>query len=849
MSNEPEGKFIALYDEDDGDVNGYIDNIQNDKESIERELKLCIQLGADFDVLKSQKFNIYQLIEIRKGLEKGFDVSKYMDSSIPWTEMEEIRKEMKSNVDLSKYREQGFDTAQLAEIRRGMIKGVDVSNYDKKEYYAEQMREIRLGLMHKIPVIFYQDANFNSNQMEQIRLGLEEGLDISIYASSNLPYQKMKIIRESMPHGLFFDKKTITNYDASILEEIYLSYMDEIDLDSYVKKGFDGGQLKEIHACLKEGLLDINKYIDISMRGECIHEIRLGLESGIDVSLYAKIEYSYQQMSEIRQGLENQIDASRYADKLLQPAQMKELRLGLQSGVDISQYDSMVYGAKEMMLIRKWMEAGHEVPLDKRIIFDADKERFNNPASKSNAALWDYLDTAEGKILDISEDEMECYITLPKNDEFKDKYSVDFLMTVLFNAHVRNGIKKEVINEIIEHKRFDTRILVAQGFMPVNGKDGYYDYFIEKSSGIDPEFDFEGKANYSKIKFANPVKIGQKIAFYHRATRGNDGYTITGKKLLAKSGKEQPIIKGKGLMVLNDKITYVSTLNGLAKFDGTNIIITPYKVFKNLDSDYVEYDGTVIVAGNVNAGSVIKCTGDCLVKGRIISSQVTCGGNAIFVGGATGNIDQKCILNVGEIMGGNAFEWCTIKSSGSVFANEFLSCKINAAGKVITFGNKGTICSGVTQSLLGVETAILGSETVSETVVITGATENLQEEYRNYTKELSRMNEEMRELHKQKERFSIVKDSSNLQMLQLKIKVNAAISILEKEIVQTLQNQRDTEQKIKDRSDAKIIVRKIIYPGTTLEIDGRDTKIYEIMTNPRGFYIEKQKKRIVVNTF
>ena len=120
--------------------------------SLEKELKLCGELGADVEKLKALKFNALQLAEIRKGITDKIDYKKYMDPKDAWTEMEELRLEMTQGVDMSKYRNEGFDFLQMSQIRQGLAAGIDVSQYAKKEYLAVQMREIRHGLLAKPPV-------------------------------------------------------------------------------------------------------------------------------------------------------------------------------------------------------------------------------------------------------------------------------------------------------------------------------------------------------------------------------------------------------------------------------------------------------------------------------------------------------------------------------------------------------------------------------------------------------------------------------------------------------------------------------------------------------------------------
>ncbi|MCR5100029.1 MAG: FapA family protein, partial [Butyrivibrio sp.] len=725
MSDEKSRMLISVYDDEEGDINGYLDKIQNDKEHIDLELQRCIEAGGDVVALRAQNFNVYQLIEIRKGLQQKVDVNKYMYASIPWTEMEEMRKEMKQNIDLTKYRDQGFDTAQLAEIRRGLILGLDVSQYDKKEYFFDQMREIRLGLMSGIPVIFYQHPEYNSFQMSEIRQGVESGIDISVYASSSIAYGKMHVVRECLEDGLKIDKKTMSMYSAEILEQMHQAFLEEIDISEYIKKGYDAGQLEQVRIAISENLIDFDKYTDIEMRGESFKEIRIGLEKRLDVKLYAKRCYSYQQMRELRYGLEHQVDISYYSSRLYMPGQMKEIRLGLEHNVDITEYSSMIYTAKEMRSLRKWLETGRLIPEDRRIVFNTELPDVQNTFATQENMIWKFLKSDEGAMLDVSSDQMDCYITLPPVSKADTKYTVDYIMTILFKAHVRKGIDRDAITRIVQNKSYGVKTLVAKGKLPVDGEDGYYEYYVDMREIKTPKFDSEQRADYSTVNIFELVKAGDKVATYHSATKGEDGYTVAGKFLKAKGGKELPIIKGSGIMLLNDKLTYVATKEGALRVVNGSVVVENYKEIDDVISSSVEFDGSLLVKGDVISGAVIKCSGDLVIKGEFTSSKVDCGGDVIFAKGISGGSEERSKVVCDGNLGSRILEWCDVKCGKNIFTNECVNSTAYAEKKIIVHGNKGVICAGVYRSQLGVEAAFLGSRMITDTVINVGLTDEL----------------------------------------------------------------------------------------------------------------------------
>ena len=325
----------------------------------EREIGLCVEAGADEQQLREGGFNVYQLEQIRQGLNEGLDVNVYMDAKWSWIDMEEIRKGLKQGIDMSRYREQGYSTGQKREIRKGIARGLDVSQYDKKNYLSEQMRQIRFGLMDNLPVMFYKDPAYNAAQMEEIRKGLKSGVDISAYAKTDIPFLKMRAVRTAMEDGLHFDEQTINRFDDPELEQLRRAHRSGVEVRKYADEGYNAPQLEQIRISL-ENKLDFEPYIRKDMRGESLREIRLGLEEGLDVTVYAKPDYTWKQMEELRLGLENRVDVTRFSNPLFDARQMRQIRLGLEKGLDVSRYNSLVYTASDMRRLRLALLRGED---------------------------------------------------------------------------------------------------------------------------------------------------------------------------------------------------------------------------------------------------------------------------------------------------------------------------------------------------------------------------------------------------------------------------------------------------------------------------------------------------------
>ena len=137
------------------------------------------------NLIKTEWFNQFnedQRYWITEGLENKIDVSVYAKPEIPDSIMEEIFYSQISNIDIMPYVNEGYSLFQLMEIRAGLEANLDISYYNNINFDWQQMREIRFGLEEKLDVSIYAKKRFDWQQMERIRADLEANLDVSQYA-------------------------------------------------------------------------------------------------------------------------------------------------------------------------------------------------------------------------------------------------------------------------------------------------------------------------------------------------------------------------------------------------------------------------------------------------------------------------------------------------------------------------------------------------------------------------------------------------------------------------------------------------------------------------------------------
>ncbi len=339
-------------------------------------------------------------------------------------------------------------------------------------------------------------------------------------------------------------------------------------------------------------------------------------------------------------------------------------------------------------------------------------------AEPSAAEQWDSKGTvlARGTYLRVEEDQMSAWLYLAPPDRGQTYVKSD-LETFLERSGVVKGFHSSNLSAMVKKKVYDREILVARGADVKEGTDGYFEYlFTPEEYGV-PKIRQDGSVDYSHMSALQNVRKGEKVAIYHYAVNGEDGYTVTGGEMKAKPARDLPPMRGKGILREND-IYYAQCDGKIEVKDGKIDIQNVHEISGDVDMiiGKVEFFGDVIINGNVESGVMIRA-------GRNIEIHGTTGGAQLFAGGDV--ILSRGIQGGGKISArGNVFadfiENTTVEAGGTVQSNTILNARISAKDKVITTGKKGAIIGGYAHAVKGIEVITAGNEVELKTILHCG---------------------------------------------------------------------------------------------------------------------------------
>ena len=153
---------------------------------------------------------------------------------------------------------------------------------------------------------------------------------------------------------------------------------------------------------------------------------------------------------------------------------------------------------------------------------------------------------AEGTYLRVEEDEMAAWLYLAPPDEGQ-TYTRRDLENYLELQGVVKGYHSSNLSAMIKKKVYDREILVARGAQSKPGTDGWFEYLFSPEEHCGPRVNEDGSVDYSSMSALQNVHKGDKVAIYHYAVQGENGYTVTGGEMKADPVRDLPPMRGKGI--------------------------------------------------------------------------------------------------------------------------------------------------------------------------------------------------------------------------------------------------------------------------------------------------------------
>lgn len=398
----------------------------------------------------------------------------------------------------------------------------------------------------------------------------------------------------------------------------------------------------------------------------------------------------------------------------------------------------------------------------------------------------------------------------------------DDIVSEMVRSGVKYGVVEANISEFISNRQYSESIVLAEATKQVEGSDAEIIFYFNTDLTQKPRVNEDGSVDFHHLDMISSVSAGDLLAELKPAVQGKPGIDVCGGLLRPVKVKQKILRVGKNIKLSEDGLKAYSEVNGHATVEGEQIFVSNmYEVPANVDTSTgdIEYEGNVLVHGNVLAGFSITAKGDIVVEGVVEGANLKSGGHIILKRGIQG-MDRGVLQANGNVIS-RFIESATVEAGGYVSADAIMHSNVSAKGDISVDGKKGFITGGVIRSGSMVSAKTIGSSMGTSTSIEVGIEPAIITEYHELGKELENVKDEQEKnlqvLMALAKRIKLGEKLPPDKLLQFK-KANEAKDRMTKYEEEIVERMRVLKESIDNYEGGVVKVSSVAHPGVKLTI-------------------------------
>ena len=338
--------------------------------------------------------------------------------------------------------------------------------------------------------------------------------------------------------------------------------------------------------------------------------------------------------------------------------------------------------------------------------------------------------------------------------------SVEDAKVALKNAGVKKGVSREALEQCLG-QQFEQppgsvySAIVAHGQRAKDGTDARFVRLCMTAQDriLSPQEKEGGKVDMRDLGSIITVRPGTPLMKRIPATEGTQGHSVFGDVLDAKPGKNYEIEILEGTKISEkDPNLLIADVKGVPVALPRGMRVDDVLCYTDVDvsTGHVEFDGSVIVSGDVKDGMRIKATGDITVLGFVESAELHSENVITITQGAIGrkvqdDNDFSCFVYAKRNITIGYAQYVHIETQQDILIEkQALHCNLSA-NRLIRVGKgdtpKGKLIGGKVLNALRIEAGELGAPSGTKThIAIAQSFHELKEkqsEFRQFEKRLA----------------------------------------------------------------------------------------------------------------
>lgn len=404
--------------------------------------------------------------------------------------------------------------------------------------------------------------------------------------------------------------------------------------------------------------------------------------------------------------------------------------------------------------------------LDKRALKDALQElgvadlhpldegidKFLNAGRSGDASVYQGFVVAEKRNatleITVSSNQMQASMTVTGAYGGRPLIA-DEIVKAISDAGIKKGIHKPSLKKVLVAsqalKPGETFTqLFAQGKEVEDGKNAYLKPLIKDvmKRVLAPKDNDAFKVDMRDFGSTITVEENDPVMERLSATPGREGFNVLGEILAPKPGEDVTLQEGNGTHISPDNPNILlATTSGMPIIRDKTVDVEQALCLNNVSvaTGHVKFKGSVIVAGDVEPGMIVRATGDVTVGGFIESANVQAQGSITVAKGIIGHSEQDddtktCVVKAGGAIKANYAQYAELQANHDIYLT------VHAMGNDIRCGDNLYVTDeNSTQGTLSGGHAKVGGKVVCYQLGVEGDTATVIEAYAKFALQKERL--------------------------------------------------------------------------------------------------------------
>jgi len=282
---------------------------------------------------------------------------------------------------------------------------------------------------------------------------------------------------------------------------------------------------------------------------------------------------------------------------------------------------------------------------------------------------------------------------------------------------IKFGIDENRITEIVgvaeTSKKRQKDVCIASGKPPLPGADGSIEYLFS-SENLDADFKIlaDGRIDYHHSQNIVMAKKDQFLARLIAPKQGRAGVNVLGRDVPAPSGTPAVLAAGEGVRADKGATEFYAAINGSIILNGSVIeVVNTYVVDGDVDfsTGNIQFNGNVLINGNVPDGFEVKAEGDIIVAKIVESARLEAGRDIVIKGGVQGK--GRGLISAGRDIKVGYAQNARLEAQGNIYIGNFaINSYVFTSKNLVMLEKRGSVIGGEVFAQRGIDVRILGSE-------------------------------------------------------------------------------------------------------------------------------------------